>query len=152
MRTLNTNVKYRKQNSIFSLPGFRSGSIVKKFFALLYYCFAAVSYVKWFISWIGGDFSGAGDIFGFILLALMILGVFLTPVIVIGVSDHYDWHGIKLFLIVMISVCALSTVALFSTSLFSNEYYESVTGPVEENVTDGIEDSSLSSGSGLDLE
>ena len=145
MRTLNTNVKHRKQNSKFSLPGFRSGSIVKKFFAILYYCYAVVSIIKWIASFIQGDFSGAGDVFGFIIVGLAIIAVFLTPVIAIGVSDYYDWHGIKLFLIIKVAICIFSTVAIFCTNLFSMQYIESVTGPSVTSDIDPAASSALDS-------
>ncbi|MBQ4631593.1 MAG: hypothetical protein IJB70_11485 [Clostridia bacterium] len=160
VRTLNTNAKAKQSYSKFEMPGFRSGSIVKKFFALLYYCYAGFSIIKWIAAFLQGDFSGASDVFGFIIVGLAIIAVFLVPVIAIGVSNYYDWHGIKLFLIIMTAICVLSTVAIFSTNLFSKQYVESVIGPMdaptvemtEDSAVDSSSDSAADSSSGSEIE
>lgn len=145
MRTLNTNVKHNKQNTKFAMPGFRSGSIVKKFFALLYYCFAIYKIIDWVIFFSKGDFNGGMDIFAFVFVAVMIIAVFLVPVVVIGVSNYYDWHGIKQFMIIMVSICIISTVAVFTTNMFSKQYINSLMPPVTQSQEDGKAEDTIDS-------
>ena len=68
-----------------------------------------------------------------IAVELVILAIFLTPVVAIGFSEHYDWHGIKLFLIIMVPICVLFTLGQWLCTLFSIQYIESV-NPAEKQI------------------
>ena len=127
MKTVNTNRRSNaKEYSRFSVPGFRSGSIVKKFIAVMYYCIVFVSMCRIIATYVGGDFSGAGDVFVFLGVILVLLAIFLTPVVVIGFSDHYDWHGIKLVLLILTPWCVLFTLGNYLSTLFSEGFIYSV--------------------------
>ncbi|MBQ4526688.1 MAG: hypothetical protein II998_01310 [Clostridia bacterium] len=150
VRILNTDVKKQQSYSKFQVPGFRSGSIIKKFFALLYYCVAASSVISMTVTYIKGDFTGMGDVMTLIAAELLVIAVFLTPVLAIGFSNHYGWHGPKLFLIIMIPVCILGTMASYVSTLFSLEYMYSVNPALKRNVSldessDSSADANLSS-------
>ncbi len=121
MRILNlrdANKKYRK----FNLPGFRSGSFIKKIIAFLYYFFILILLINSIASTVSYDFHHTSDIVLAVIVEFLILLILLTPVIAVGFSDYYDWHGIKLFLIIMISWCALFTVASYASTFFSDEF------------------------------
>lgn len=134
MKTINTNRRTNvKEYSRFSVPGFRSGSIIKKFIAIMYYCTVFVGMCSIIATYASGDFSGAGDVLIFISVILVILAIFLTPVIVIGFSDHYDWHGIKLLLLILTPWCILFTLGNYLSTLFSESYIYSV-NPAEQNI------------------
>lgn len=146
MRVLNTNINQRqKKYSRFSLPGFRSGSLIKKLIATCYYCFMVVFMCTLTFTFGKGDFSGVGDVLLLIGVELVILGIIAAPVLAIGFSDHYDWHGIKLFLIVMVPVCVLWTMGQWMCTLFSMEYIESV-NPTERRIEE-IKETDESAGS-----
>lgn len=138
MRVLNTNVNHNKKYSRFAVPGFRSGSLFKRIVALFYYCFVLIFMCVLTINFASGDFSDAGDVLLLIAVELVILAVFLTPVVAIGLSDHYDWHGIKLFLVIMIPVCVFITLGQWMCTLFSIEYIESV-NPSEKQIEQIVE-------------
>ena len=120
-----SNTRDKKDYSKFSLPGFRSGSLTKSIVACIYYFFVLVStvYSIWFT--LSGDFANASDVALAIIVELLIVCIFISPVIIIGFSDYYDWHGIKLVLIILISWCVLFTVANYVSSLFSAEFINS---------------------------
>ncbi len=129
MRVLNTRDN-QKNYSKFSLPGFRSGSFTKKLIACMYYLsvlFFAV-YSIWLT--VSADFANAGDVFLAVILELLIVLILLTPVIAVGFSDYYDWHGIKLVLIILISWCVIFTAANYLSSLFSDEFIRSTNSSV----------------------
>ncbi len=126
MRVLNTNIDPSKKFKRFSIPGFRSGSLFKKIVALLYYFFVLIFMCSLTVSFADGKFSGVGDVLVLIAVELSILLVFLTPIVAIGYSNHFDWHGIKLFLIIMVPVCIFSTLGQWLCTLFSMQYIESV--------------------------
>ena len=139
MRVLNTNLNQRqKKYSRFSVPGFRSGSLVKKIIAMAYYCFVVVFMCTLTLTFAKGDFSGVGDVLLLALVELVILAIITTPIIVIGFSDHYDWHGIKLFLLIMVPICVLWTLGQWLCTLFSMPYIESV-NPSERRIEEVIE-------------
>lgn len=141
MKTINTNRKTNvKEYSRFSVPGFRSGSIIKKFIAIMYYCTVFVSMCSIVITYLSGDFSGASDVALFVAVSLIILLIFLTPVIVIGFSDHFDWRGIKLVLLILTPWCVLFTLGNYLSTLFSESYIYSV-NPSQQNI-ETTEDSS----------
>lgn len=126
MRVLNTNIRQQRKFSRFAVPGFRSGSVFKRIVAMLYYCFTLIFMCVLTINFASGDFANAGDVILLVAVELVILAIFLTPVIAIGFSDHYDWHGIKLFLVIMIPLCVLFTLGQWMCTLFSITYIESV--------------------------
>ncbi|MBE7050801.1 MAG: hypothetical protein E7394_08605 [Ruminococcaceae bacterium] len=141
MKTINTNRKTNvKEYSRFSVPGFRSGSIIKKFIAIMYYCTVFVSMCSIVTTYLSGDFSGASDVALFVAVSLIILLIFLTPVIVIGFSDHFDWRGIKLVLLILTPWCVLFTLGNYLSTLFSESYIYSV-NPSQQNI-ETTEDSS----------
>ena len=134
MRTINTNKKTNaKKYSRFSVPGFRSDSIIKKFIAIMYYCTGLVRMCSIIMTYLSGEFSGAGDVVLFVAVSLIILMIFLTPVIVIGFSDHYDWRGIKLLLLILTPWCILFTLGNYLSTLFSKSYIYSV-NPAMQNI------------------
>ena len=146
MRVLNTNLNSTKKYSRFCLPGFRSGSLFKRIVALFYYFFVLIFMCVLTVTYCKGTFSGAGDVFTLILTELIILAIFLTPVIAIGYSDHFDWHGIKLFLIIMVPWCVLFTLGNWVGTLFSMSYIESV-NPSEMQIQEvEIEEEAASDG------
>ncbi len=145
MRVLNTNIDPRKKFRRFSLPGFRSGSTFKKVIALLYYFSVIAFMTRLTIEYSGGDFKGAGDVLILALIELSLLCMFLTPVVLIGLSNHYDWHGIKLFIIVMVPVCLFSTLGQWLGTYFSKQYIESV-NPSEKQIQQLIDSDAQSSG------
>ncbi len=124
MRILNTK-DYNKHSGKFSLPGFRTGSLFKKIIACFYYVLVLVFAVNSIRLTVSGDFGNGMDVFLAIVVELIIIMILVAPVIVIGFSDHYDWHGIKLFLIIMVSWCVLFTAAQFVSTLFSEEFINS---------------------------
>lgn len=139
MRVLNTNVNQRpKKYSRFSVPGFRSGSIIKKLIATVYYCFVVVFMCTLTFTFSKGDFSGVGDVLLLIAVEVVIFGIVATPVIAIGFSDHYDWHGIKLFLIIIVPICVLWTLGQWMCTLFSMQYIESV-NPTERRIEEVVD-------------
>ena len=139
MRVLNTNLNQRqKKYSRFSVPGFRSGSIIKKLIATVYYCFIVVFMCTLTFTFAKGDFSGIGDVLLLVAVELVIFGIIATPVIVIGFSDHYDWHGIKLFLMIMVPICVLWTLGQWLCTMFSMPYIESV-NPAERRIEEIVE-------------
>ncbi len=145
MRVLNTNINPNKKYSRFTVPGFRSGSTFKRIVAMFYYFFVLIFMCVLTTTFADGDFSGAGDVLLLIAVELVVLAIFLTPVVAIGFSEHYDWHGIKLFLIIMVPICVLFTLGQWLCTLFSIEYIESV-NPAEKQI-EQIDDSQiLSSG------
>ncbi len=134
MKTINTNRKTNvKEYSIFSVPGFRSGSIIKKFIAVMYYCTVFISMCTIVTTYLSGEFSGALDVLLFVAVSLIILLIFLTPVIVIGFSDHFDWRGIKLLLLILTPWCILFTLGNYLSTLFSEDYIYSV-NPAMQNI------------------
>ena len=133
MRVLNTNINPNKKYSRFAVPGFRSGSTFKRIVAMFYYFFVLIFMCVLTSSFADGDFSGAGDALLLIAVELVILAIFLTPVVAIGFSEHYDWHGIKLFLIIMVPICVLFTLGQWLCTLFSIQYIESV-NPAEKQI------------------
>lgn len=121
MRILNlrdADKKYRK----FSLPGFRSGSIIKKIIAFLYYFFVLILLINSISETVSYDFIHTSDVVLAVIVELLIFFILLAPVIAIGFSDYYDWHGIKLFLIIMVSWCALFTIASYVSTFFSEDF------------------------------
>lgn len=156
MRVLNTNINQSKKFKRFTLPGFRSGSIFKKIVALFYYFFVIIFMCSLTMKFAEGKFSGVGDVLVLIAVELSILLFLLTPVVAIGYSEHYDWHGIKLFLIIMVPLCILSSLGQWLCTLFSIQYIESVNPSQKqiEEVTDinvnSASDDALS-GSGANL-
>ena len=114
------------------MPGFRSGSMVKKLVACMYYFFVLVLFVVSIVFTVKYDFNDTRDFILAIVVELLILAMLLTPVIVIGLSDYYDWHGIKLFVIIMGTICVLYTVANYSTTLFSDEFINSANPSVSD--------------------
>ena len=143
MRVLNTK-DYNKHSGKFSLPGFRTGSFFKKIVACLYYVLILVFAINSIRITVSGDFGGGTDIFLAVVVELLIVLILVTPVIAIGFSDYYDWHGIKLFLIILVSWCVLFTAAQFVSTLFSNDFINSTnssfTGSAGEVMSDGMED------------
>lgn len=150
MRILNTNETTKKSFSKFELPGFRSGSIVKKFIAIMYYVFVVVFMINMVHQYSKGDFTSWVDIVAFVNMMVLFLLVFLTPVICVGMSNHYDLHGIKLFLAIMVPLCLIITLNNFNMSLFSKEYIESISK--DTIVTDTLSDSSAQSDISIDKE
>lgn len=124
MRILNTKDAHKKYSK-FCLPGFRSGSVVKKIIACMYYFFVLFFAINSIRFTLKADFVGANDVFLAIIVELIIVLIMLAPVIIIGMSDHYDWHGIKLVLIILIAWCVLFTAAQFVSTLFSEEFINS---------------------------
>lgn len=126
MRILNTDLKNTKIGR-FTLPGFRSGSVLKKIIACLYYFSVMIFMIVYTITFIKkANFAAGYDWVFFALSLLLLLAIFLTPVIAIGLSDYYDWHGIKLFLIIMVAWCVLYTACIWVGTLFSDEFLSSV--------------------------
>lgn len=124
MRILNTK-DYNKHGGKFSLPGFRTGSLIKKLIACFYYVLILVFAVNSIRLTVSGDFGSGTDIFLAVVVELLIILILVAPVIVIGFSNHYDWHGIKLVLIILVSWCVLFTAAQFVSTLFSDEFINS---------------------------
>lgn len=124
MRILNTK-DYKKNYSRFSMPGFRSGSLLKRIVACFYYFFVLLFAINSIRLTVSGDFGGAYDVFLAIVVEAIIILILLVPVLVIGFSDYYDLHGIKLFLIIAVSWCVLFTAAQFVSTLFSDEFIKS---------------------------
>jgi len=124
MRILNTK-DYNKHSGKFSLPGFRTGSLIKKLIACFYYILILVFAINSIRLTVSGDFGSGTDILLAVVVELLIVLILAAPVIVIGFSNHYDWHGIKLVLIILISWCVLFTVAQFASTLFSDEFINS---------------------------
>lgn len=143
MRILNLK-DAQKQYGKFSMPGFRSGSMVKKLIACMYYFFVLVLFVMSVVATVKYDFADTRDVILAIVVELLILAIMLTPVVVIGFSDYYDWRGIKLFIIILGSICVLHAVASYCTSLFSDEFINSSKHSVSEPaiVSDGAEGTS----------
>ena len=127
MRILNTK-DAQKKYSKFSMPGFRSGSVIKRVIACMYYFFVIYFAINSIRFTLKADYVGAYDIFLAVIVELIIVAILVAPVIVIGFSDHYDWHGIKLFLIIIVSWCVLFTAAQFVSTLFSDEFISSTNG------------------------
>jgi MFS family permease len=124
MRVLNTKDTNKKFKT-FSLPGFRSGSLVKKIIACLYYL-SVIFFAIYSISFtLTADYSSPMDVFLTVILEIVIVLILIAPVIVVGFSDHYDWHGIKLVLIILVLWCVLFTLANYISTLFSTEYIDS---------------------------
>ena len=130
MRILNTKEAEKKYGR-FSLPGFRSGSIIKRIIACFYYFSVLIFAVNSIRLTVSGSFGGGADIFLALVVELLIILILLTPVIAIGFSDYYEWHGIKLFLIIMVSWCVLFTGAQFLSTMFSQEFINSTNGVIE---------------------
>ncbi len=124
MRILNTK-DAQKKYSKFSMPGFRSGSVIKRVIACMYYFFVIYFAINSISFTFKADYVGAYDIFLAVIVELIIVSILVAPVIVIGFSDHYDWHGIKLVLIILVSWCILFTAAQFVSTLFSEEFINS---------------------------
>ena len=124
MRILNTK-DAQKKYSKFSMPGFRSGSVIKRVIACMYYFFVIYFAINSIRFTLKADYVGAYDIFLAVIVELIIVAILAAPVIVIGFSDHYDWHGIKLVLIILVSWCVLFTAAQFVSTLFSDEFISS---------------------------
>lgn len=138
MRVLNTKDN-KKKYSRFSLPGFRSGSIIKKVIACLYYLAVLFFTVSMIVAAVEYDFKNSADAILLVVMYVVLILIMLTPVIAIGLSDYYDWHGIKLFLIIMVSWCILFTLSNYVSSLFSEEFIKS-SKPMNPNlgvVSDG---------------
>lgn len=132
MRVLNTDVNRTKIGK-FTLPGFRSGSVFKRIIACLYYFSVIVFMVVYSVTFAQkAEFAKGYDMIYFVLSLLLLFMIFLTPVVVIGLSDYYDWHGTKLFLIIMVAWCVLYTACMWVGTLFSDVFLESV------NSTDSI--------------
>ncbi len=104
------------------MPGFRSGSVIKKILAFLYYFFVLILFINSVTGTLSYDFVHTSDIAFAVIVELLIIMILVAPIIVIGFSDYYDWHGIKLFLIIMVSWCALFTVALYASTFFSEDF------------------------------
>ena len=143
MRVLNTK-DYNKHSGKFSLPGFRTGSLFKKIIACFYYVlilFFAINSIRLTVS---GDFVSGADVFWAVVVELLIVMILIAPVIVIGFSNYYDWHGIKLFLIILVSWCVLFTAAQFVSTLFSEDFIKSTNssfiGSAGEILSDGSEE------------
>lgn len=143
MRVLNTNVKPKPEGSKFSWPGFRSGSVVKKVIAIMYYFMMVVIPIYRCITVLRVcEFGGIGDVCLFIIAELMIVAVFAAPVLALGFSEHYDLHGIKLFLTVLVSWCVLITAVQWVGTLFSTTFIQSTNPPaVSENQDEEVNDS-----------
>ncbi len=121
MRILNTNAENNKKISRFRLPGFRSGSLAKKIIACVYYCFVFFNViVNGFRTALQMDFQGGADVCLFALFMIFALAAFLAPVIIVGISDYYDIHGIKLVLAVVALMSVCMTCAMFVSSYFSD--------------------------------
>ena len=147
MRTLNTKDANRKYKT-FSWPGFRSGSLVKKIIACFYYL--SVIFFTVYSVWLtlSADFANGKDIFLTLILEFIIVLIMMSPVVAIGFSDHYDWHGIKLVLIILLSWCVLFTMANYISTLFSPEFINStnsgdMVGDVSSDGTVSGDDSDL---------
>lgn len=138
MRTLNTKDTRHNYKS-FSWPGFRSGSLMKKIIACFYYL--SVIFFTVYSVWLtlSADFANGKDIILTLVLELIIVLIMMSPVIAIGFSDHYDWHGIKLVLIILLSWCVLFTVANYISTLFSPEFINSTNsnGSLGDVTSDG---------------
>ena len=161
MRTLNTRAEATKKISRFSLPGFRSDSLPKKIIACIYYCFVFFYViVNGIRTALQMNFQGGGDVVLFVLFMLFAVAAFLAPVIVMGISDYYDIHGIKLFLAIVALMSFCMTCSMFVSSYFSDglkgiqtEIEQSVSKPEEsetpelenELVKENIEEASDSS-------
>lgn len=130
MRILNTKEAEKKYGR-FSLPGFRSGSVIKRIIACLYYFFVLVFAVNSIRLTTSGTFGNSTDVFLALVVEFIIILILLVPVIAIGFSDYYDWHGIKLFLIIMVSWCVLFTAAQYLSTMFSQEFINSTNGVIE---------------------
>ena len=126
MRVLNTNTQPKTSFGRFAIPGFRSGSNVKKVIALMYYCFVVIATFSITFTYLSGDFSGGGDILAFVATILIVFAILITPVLAVGFSDYYDWHGIRLFLVIMVPFCVLFTLGNFVGTLFSETYINSI--------------------------
>ncbi len=147
MRILNTK-DFNKHSGKFSLPGFRTGSLIKKLIACFYYVLILVFAINSIRLTVSGDFGSGIDIFLAVVVELLIILILVAPVIVIGFSDHYDWHGIKLVLIILVSWCVLFTAAQFVSTFFSEEFINS-TNSYSESYK---EQSSESSGENVNTE
>ena len=147
MRILNTK-DFNKHSGKFSLPGFRTGSLIKKLIACFYYVLILVFAINSIRLTVSGDFGSGRDIFLAVVVELLIILILVAPVIVIGFSDHYDWHGIKLVLIILVSWCVLFTAAQFVSTFFSEEFINS-TNSYSESYK---EQSSESSGENVNTE
>lgn len=147
MRILNTK-DYNKHSGKFSLPGFRTGSLIKKLIACFYYVLILVFAINSIRLTVSGDFGSTADIALAVVVELLIILILAAPVIVIGFSDHYDWHGIKLVLIILVSWCVLFTAAQFVSTLFSDEFINS-TNSYSENER---EQTPQSSGENVNIE
>lgn len=136
MRILNTDAKSARKLSRFSVPGFRSGSLPKKIIACIYYCFVFFNViVNGIRTAFQMNFQGGGDVFLFILFMLFALGAFLAPVIIIGISDYYDIHGIKLVLAVVALMSVCMTCAMFVSSYFSDSL-KGINTELEQSVSE----------------
>ena len=147
MRILNTK-DYNKHSGKFSLPGFRTGSLIKRIIACFYYVLVLVFAVNSIRLTVSGDFGNSMDVFLAIVVELLIVMILVAPVIIVGFSNHFDWHGIKLFLIIMVSWCVLFTAAQFVSTLFSEEFINSTNSYNETH----SEQSAQSSGENVNLE
>jgi len=144
MSTLNTKSENNKKISRFSVPGFRSGSFIKKLIACVYYCFV------FFYVIVNGcrtalqmDFQGATDVFLFVMFLLFAVGAFMAPVIIMGISDYYDIHGIKLILAIVALMSVCMTCAMFVSSYFSDEL-KGINTELEQSVSESSQNSSES--------
>lgn len=129
-----------KQYSKFSVPGFRSGSFIKKIIAVMYYFSVVLFTILSIYQTVSADFYDARDIILAVVVELIILLILVVPIIIVGFSDYYDWHGIKLFLIIMVSWCILFTAANYVCTLFSDDFIKS-TNPTKSSVevlSDGV--------------
>lgn len=124
MRILNLS-DAAKQYSKFSIPGFRSGSLIKKLIACMYYFSVIFFLISSIVMTVSADISCFTDVILSVVVILIIFLILVSPVIIIGFSDYYDWHGIKLFLIIMVSWCVLFTAANYVSSCFSPEFIKS---------------------------
>ena len=138
MRTLNTKAESNRKLSRFSLPGFRSGSLIKKIIACVYYCFVFFNViVNGFRTALQMDFQGGSDVILFVLFMLFAIGAFIAPVIVIGVSDYYDIHGIKLILAVVALMSVCMTCAMFVSSYFSDTL-KGINTELDQSVSESV--------------
>lgn len=150
MRILNLREAEKKYGR-FSLPGFRSGSVIKKIIACIYYFFILVFTVNSIMTTVSADFANTSDVVLAIIVELVIVLIMLTPVVALGFSDYYDLRGIKLFLTIMISWCILFTVAQFLSTMFSQDFINSTNGVVTTKETESSgEDSAAMPGIEID--
>ena len=141
MRVLNTNTQPKTNFGRFAIPGFRSGSTVKKVIALMYYFFVLILMLTITFAYLSGEFDGGRDVLAFVATILIIFAILITPILAIGFSDYYDWHGIRLFLVIMVPFCVLFTLGNYVGTMFSETYINSINPQAFPAQTDVVSES-----------